>query len=71
MKSIICSDPSYKVTYYIKWVTTSWTQSIYTWSSSDHGVGAPKIYILALGPQHCRFEMKPDWRDSESLGANI
>ena len=31
-KYTICprsSDPFYKVTYYIKWVTTSWTYSIY------------------------------------------
>ena len=25
------SDPFYIVTYYIKWVTTSWTYSIFTW----------------------------------------
>ena len=25
------SDPFYVVTYYIKWVTTSWTKSMYVW----------------------------------------
>ena len=27
----ISSDPFYVVTYFIKWVTTSWTYSMYTW----------------------------------------
>ena len=27
MYLILCSDPLYIITYYIKWVTTSWTYS--------------------------------------------
>ena len=38
------SDPFYIVTYYIKWVTTSWTHSMYRFSSSI--VLYAGIYIL-------------------------
>ena len=34
------SDPFYIVTYYIKWVTTSWTHSMYSFSCRVHVIDA-------------------------------
>ena len=37
----ISTDPFYIVTYYIKWVTTSWTYSRYNKKRGDDKVGVP------------------------------
>ena len=38
------SDPFYTVSYYIKWVTTSWTYSTMDRTKSNVGYGAWYIY---------------------------
>ena len=57
VKNAVCprsSDPYYIVTYYIKWVTTSWTHSTYIWQYICiyiiyiYVLYAEKIYIFSL-----------------------
>ena len=40
------SDPSYIVSYYIKWVTTSWTHSIFCSGSCVHFCRMPCLYLI-------------------------
>ena len=59
------SDPFYVVTYYIKWVTTSWTYS--NWYFSDPTVKKNKIRILHLKASRILIRNPANYTDTAAV----
>ena len=52
-------DPFYSLTYYIKLVKTSWTDSIYTYDEKEEGTLFMLFFVLGESMRVNRIKLKP------------